>query len=115
MRELELKTEIKLLKFLVRKSGNGRVNRSDIKHMIDLRVDELLNLTDMKIESMKERRLSDFNLSTRALNCMKVNDICTVGELIERWPLKLQRSRNYGPKTEKELKYFLIENKLIKL
>ena len=115
MTDLQLKTEIKLLKFIITQSGNGRLNKSDIKHMIEFRVHELLNLTDMKIESMKERRLSEFNLSTRALNCMRANDIYTVGELIDRWPLKLDRSKNYGPKTKMELKFFLIENKLIKL
>lgn len=48
----------------------------------------------------------EFNLSTRALNCLHFSNIFTVGDLVGRTEHELLKCRNMGRKSVSELKYF---------
>lgn len=60
---------------------------------------------EQKIDFKKP--LQDFDLSVRALNCLKAADLDTLGELVSLDKDDLEKFRNFGKKTLAELEDFL--------
>ena len=53
------------------------------------------------------KKISDTNLSVRAMVCLRTNDIETIGDLCKYQKLDILKFRNLGRKTLTELEYFL--------
>lgn len=57
----------------------------------------------LHMRQMLKRKLSDLNLSVRALNCLKAADVETLGQLVEHNKNDLLKFRNFGKKSLTEL------------
>src|SRR5438045_3124344 len=70
-------------------------------------------------EKTGENRLMDtpieeLDLSVRAFNCLKANEIQTVGQLLQKKEEELLALRNFGRKSLDEIKEKLVEKGFIK-
>ena len=63
-----------------------------------------------RLRNLLETKLIDFDLSVRALNCLKCAEVYTVGDLVRYYRTDLLKFRNFGKKSLTELDEFL-ENK----
>ena len=63
-----------------------------------------------RLRNLLETELIDFDLSVRALNCLKCAEVYTVGDLVRYYRTDLLKFRNFGKKSLTELDEFL-ENK----
>ena len=61
----------------------------------------------LHMRQMLKRKLSDLNLSVRALNCLKAADVETLGQLVEHKKNDLLKFRNFGKKSLTELEELL--------
>ena len=66
----------------------------------------------LHMRQMLKRKLSDLNLSVRALNCLKAADVETLGQLIGHNKNDLLKFRNFGKKSLTELEELLESLKL---
>ena len=66
--------------------------------------------TSLHMRQLLKTKLSDMDLSVRALNCLKAADIETLGELVSYNKNDLLKFRNFGKKSLTELED-LVENK----
>ncbi|MDR2292158.1 MAG: DNA-directed RNA polymerase subunit alpha [Prevotellaceae bacterium] len=66
----------------------------------------------LRIRQLLKQRLTDMELSVRALNCLKAADIKTLGELVKLSRNDLLRFRNFGKKSLTELDELLETLKL---
>lgn len=66
----------------------------------------------LHMRQMLKRKLSDLNLSVRALNCLKAADVETLGQLVQHNKNDLLKFRNFGKKSLTELDELLDELKL---
>ena len=57
--------------------------------------------------------VEDLELSVRALNCLKANDITRVGQLVAMRQEELLSLRNFGQKSLDEIKEKLLERGLV--
>ncbi len=57
--------------------------------------------------------VEELDLSVRALNCLKANDVTTVGQLVAMREEELLTLRNFGKKSFDEVKQKLIEKQLV--
>lgn len=78
--------------------------RKDIKREIGEEAEEADGDPD---KELKEKRLIDCGLSTRAMNCLKSVDIETVYDLCQVNKTSLLKIRNFGEKTLIEIDDFL--------
>src|SRR5881296_4037101 len=74
---------------------------------------------DMRGEKTGQNRLMDtpieeLDLSVRAFNCLKANEIQTVGQLLQKKEEELLALRNFGRKSLDEIKEKLVEKGFIK-
>ena len=74
---------------------------------------------DMRGEKTSQNRLMDtpieeLDLSVRAFNCLKANEIQTVGQLLQKREEELLALRNFGRKSLDEIKEKLVEKGFIK-
>jgi DNA-directed RNA polymerase subunit alpha len=74
---------------------------------------------DMRGEKTGQNRLMDtpieeLDLSVRAFNCLKANEIQTVGQLLQKREEELLALRNFGRKSLDEIKEKLVEKGFIK-
>ena len=82
----------------------------DNKIMIEATDAENIEEFDEEILHMRQmlkRKLSDLNLSVRALNCLKAADVETLGQLVEHNKNDLLKFRNFGKKSLTELEELL--------
>jgi DNA-directed RNA polymerase subunit alpha len=66
--------------------------------------------TSLHMRQLLKTKLSDMDLSVRALNCLKAADIETLGELVSYNKNDLLKFRNFGKKSLTELED-LVEGK----
>lgn len=83
----------------------------NLKEMEDSERIEFIEKTD-ELLKMFRTRLVNFDLSVRALNCLKSADIETVGDLVKCQQTDLLRFRNFGKKSLIELRDFLNDHGL---
>jgi DNA-directed RNA polymerase, alpha subunit/40 kD subunit len=58
--------------------------------------------------------IEELDLSVRAFNCLKANEIQTVGQLLQKREEELLSLRNFGRKSLDEIKEKLVEKNFIK-
>ena len=78
----------------------------DNKIMIESTNSESVEEFDEEVLHMRQmlkRKLSDLNLSVRALNCLKAADVETLGQLVSHNKNDLLKFRNFGKKSLTEL------------
>jgi DNA-directed RNA polymerase subunit alpha len=63
---------------------------------------------------LNETPIEELDLSVRAFNCLKANDIATVGQLLTKKEEELLSLRNFGRKSLDEIKEKLVEKGFIK-
>jgi len=63
---------------------------------------------------LNEAPIEELDLSVRAFNCLKANDISTVGQLLAKKEEELLSLRNFGKKSLDEIKEKLVEKAYIK-
>ncbi|MGV8963247.1 MAG: DNA-directed RNA polymerase subunit alpha [Candidatus Saccharimonadaceae bacterium] len=83
---------------------------SDDKIMLETIDSDNLEEFDEELLHMRQllkRKLSDLNLSVRALNCLKAANVETLGELVEHNKNDLLKFRNFGKKSLNELEELL--------
>lgn len=83
---------------------------SDDKIMIETNELDTIEEFDEEVLHMRQmlkRKLSDLNLSVRALNCLKAADVETLGQLVEHHKNDLLKFRNFGKKSLTELEELL--------
>lgn len=83
---------------------------SDDKIMLETIDADNLEEFDEELLHMRQllkRKLSDLNLSVRALNCLKAANVETLGELVEHNKNDLLKFRNFGKKSLAELEELL--------
>ncbi|MDR2816133.1 MAG: DNA-directed RNA polymerase subunit alpha [Proteiniphilum sp.] len=66
----------------------------------------------LHMRQLLKRKLSDLNLSVRALNCLKAADVETLGQLVSHNKNDLLKFRNFGKKSLTELEGLLNSLKL---
>jgi DNA-directed RNA polymerase subunit alpha len=66
--------------------------------------------SSLHMRQLLKTKLSDMDLSVRALNCLKAADIDTIGDLVSYNKNDLLKFRNFGKKSLTELED-LVENK----
>ena len=79
---------------------------SDEKIALENPEDEINQEFDEEILHMRQllkRKLTDMNLSVRALNCLKAADVETLGDLVQYNKSDLLKFRNFGKKSLSEL------------
>jgi DNA-directed RNA polymerase subunit alpha len=59
------------------------------------------------MRQLLKRKLSDLNLSVRALNCLKAAEVETLGQLVMHNKNDLLKFRNFGKKSLTELEELL--------
>jgi DNA-directed RNA polymerase subunit alpha len=64
--------------------------------------------------SVMNTPIEELDLSVRAFNCLKANDIQTVGQLLQKREEELLALRNFGRKSLDEIKEKLVEKNFIK-
>src|SRR5436190_1745241 len=74
---------------------------------------------DLRGEKTGQNRLNDtpieeLDLSVRAFNCLKANEIQTVGQLLQKREEELLALRNFGRKSLDEIKEKLVEKGFVK-
>ncbi|MDR1517067.1 MAG: DNA-directed RNA polymerase subunit alpha [Dysgonamonadaceae bacterium] len=82
----------------------------DNKIMIEATDSESIEEFDEEVLHMRQmlkRKLSDLNLSVRALNCLKAADVETLGQLVGHKKNDLLKFRNFGKKSLTELEVLL--------
>lgn len=87
----------------------------DNKIMIEATDAENIEEFDEEVLHMRQllkRKLSDLNLSVRALNCLKAADVETLGQLVGNNKNDLLKFRNFGKKSLTELEELLESLKL---
>jgi len=72
--------------------------------------------TDQKSPAgrLNDTPIEELDLSVRAFNCLKANDISTVGQLLGKKEEELLSLRNFGRKSLDEIKEKLVEKSYIK-
>ena len=80
---------------------------------------ESIQKPDTDVQKTGQNRLMDtpieeLDLSVRAFNCLKANDIATVGQLLQKKEEELLALRNFGRKSLDEIKEKLVEKGFIK-
>ncbi len=72
--------------------------------------------TDLKSPAgrLNDTPIEELDLSVRAFNCLKANDISTVGQLLGKKEEELLSLRNFGRKSLDEIKEKLVEKSYIK-
>jgi hypothetical protein len=78
----------------------------------DINVDLDLEFNDFCVHEMFRERLVDYDLSIRALNCLKAAEIETLEDLVRCRRKDLLKVRNFGKKSLNELDDFLEQRKL---
>src|SRR2546425_2965889 len=63
---------------------------------------------------LNDTPIEELDLSVRAFNCLKANDITTVGQLLQKREEELLALRNFGRKSLDEIKEKLVEKGFIK-
>ena len=66
----------------------------------------------LHIRQLLKTKLTDMDLSVRALNCLKSGDVDTLGDLVSLNKLDLLKFRNFGKKTLTELENILASKNL---
>lgn len=65
------------------------------------------NEETVRVANLLTTKVTDLNISLRALNCLKAADIYTLGDLVQYDKLDLLKFRNFGKKSLAELDYLL--------
>jgi DNA-directed RNA polymerase subunit alpha len=79
---------------------------------VDAEVNEEFDEEVLHMRQLLKTKLSDMNLSVRALNCLKAADVETLGELVKYQKNDLLKFRNFGKKSLTELDDLLDNLKL---
>ena len=72
-------------------------------NMDDTSENETLDDDALRMRQLLKTKLSDQDLSVRALNCLKAADVDTVGDLVKLNRNDLLKFRNFGKKSLTEL------------
>lgn len=104
---------VKGLRLFEEKIGELNALRQDVpllkNEIVKLKVKMVMQMGnhnegfDEELPFIFERRLIDCNLSVRALNCLKANDVDTIGDLVQLSKGDLMNTRNFGKKCMMEL------------
>ena len=123
------KTDFEKLVLEIEKDGSI-APISSIKEAASILINHLVLLSDSIIEpkfnlynsaynekalamrKLLKLKLADFDISIRALNCLRASDITTLGQLVAYNKNDLMKFRNFGKKSLLELELFLTKNKL---
>jgi DNA-directed RNA polymerase subunit alpha len=70
---------------------------------VDINTNEEFDEDVLRMRQLLKSKLSEMNLSVRALNCLKAADVDTVGELVRFNKNDLLKFRNFGKKSLTEL------------
>ena len=87
----------------------------EAKMMVETVSSDTIEEFDEEVLHMRQllkRKLSDLNLSVRALNCLKAAEVHTLGQLVTHNKNDLLKFRNFGKKSLTELEELLEELKL---
>ena len=71
--------------------------------MDDTSENDTLDDEALRMRQLLKTKLSDQDLSVRALNCLKAADVATVGDLVKLNRNDLLKFRNFGKKSLTEL------------
>ena len=71
--------------------------------------EDLVDEQTLQLRKILKTPLEDLDLSVRAFNCLKANDITTVGQLLTKKEDELLSLRNFGRKSLDEIKERLVE------
>lgn len=74
---------------------------------VDIDGDEEFDEEVLHMRQLLNTKLSDINLSVRALNCLKAADVDTLGDLVQYNKTDLLKFRNFGKKSLAELEDLL--------
>lgn len=74
---------------------------------VDINGDEEFDEEVLHMRQLLNTKLSDINLSVRALNCLKAADVDTLGDLVQYNKTDLLKFRNFGKKSLAELEDLL--------
>jgi len=111
MDELNLKTEIKILKSLL--GNGGAITRRRVNRMLSERVDRLLSIEDDNSKDLLKLRLTELDgVTVRMLNTLRSQGIETVKDLVDNYPID-KKIRNLGRKTLIDIDRLLTRNNLI--
>ncbi len=69
---------------------------------------------DLFVNRLMDTPIEELDLSVRAFNCLKANEIQTVGQLLQKKEEELLALRNFGRKSLDEIKEKLVEKGFIK-
>lgn len=70
---------------------------------------DVMDEETLRIRQMLRQELDSFNLSVRARNCLRSNNVFTLADLVKHNRQELLKFRNFGKKTFEELEGFLAE------
>ena len=79
---------------------------------VDLDGTEEFDEEVLRMRQLLKTKLTDMNLSVRALNCLKAADVDTLGDLVKYQKSDLLKFRNFGKKSLTELDDLLEQNGL---
>ena len=71
--------------------------------VVDVEEEEEFDEDTLHMRQLLKSKLSEMNLSVRALNCLKAADVDTVGDLVKFNKNDLLKFRNFGKKSLTEL------------
>jgi DNA-directed RNA polymerase subunit alpha len=74
---------------------------------VDIDGNEEFDEEVLHMRQLLNTKLSDINLSVRALNCLKAADVDTLGDLVQYNKTDLLKFRNFGKKSLAELEDLL--------
>ena len=71
--------------------------------------DEKLHQAKEKLESKFNTSIEELGLSVRTINCLSSKGLNTVGDIIQKSEAEIQKIRNFGKTSAKELKAKIAE------
>ena len=82
------------------------------KNKLEIQKKKTFDETDLYTRQLLKRKLSDMELSVRALNCLQAGNVETLADLVSCDRLDLMKFRNFGKKSLIELDELLQSHKL---
>ncbi|MCI6153894.1 MAG: DNA-directed RNA polymerase subunit alpha [Bacteroidales bacterium] len=103
--EMALREAAKILieHFSMFSDGEMQVEESDGE------AGDVMDEETIRVRQMLRQELDSFNLSVRARNCLRSNNVFSLADLVKHNRQELLKFRNFGKKTFEELEAFLAE------
>lgn len=103
--EIALREAAKILIDLFSLFSDGEMQMEEVSDESGDVMDEEI----LRVRQMLRQELDSFNLSVRARNCLRSNNVFTLADLVKHNRQELLKFRNFGKKTFEELEAFLAE------